>query len=95
MILGRFFEKYSNIKFHENRSGGAEMFHADGRPDMTVAFRYFAKAPKNDFIMISNDFFFPSEMEFLYHSIFSKQWIRLFNILYINNFEHFMEQKIS
>jgi len=32
---------------------GAELFHADGRTDMTtviVAFRNFAKAPKNDII---------------------------------------------
>ena len=32
------------------RSVGPELFHADGRTDMTeliVAFRYFAKAPKN------------------------------------------------
>ena len=44
-----FFEKDSNIKFHESRSGGAELFHADGRTDLTklkVAFRYFAKVPK-------------------------------------------------
>jgi len=54
------FEKDANIKFHENRSGGAELFHADGRTDLTklkVAFRYFAKVPKNYFIKISNDFF--------------------------------------
>jgi hypothetical protein len=24
------FEKYTNIKFHENPSVGAELFHADG-----------------------------------------------------------------
>jgi hypothetical protein len=42
------FEKCSNIKFHEKLSGGAELFHADGKIDMTkitVAFRAFAKAP--------------------------------------------------
>jgi hypothetical protein len=42
--------KPSNIIFHENHQVGAELFHADGRTDMTksiVAFRYFANAPKN------------------------------------------------
>jgi len=28
-----FFEKYSDIKFHENPSSLAEMFHADRRED--------------------------------------------------------------
>jgi hypothetical protein len=40
------FEKYPNIKFHENLSIGAE-WRADGRTDMTnlvVAFRNFANA---------------------------------------------------
>ena len=45
------FEQHSNIKFHENHSrGGSELSHADRRTDMTkliVAFRNFAKAPKN------------------------------------------------
>ena len=44
------FEKYSNIKFHENPSSGAGMFHADGetdRHDESVPFRNVAKAPKN------------------------------------------------
>jgi hypothetical protein len=38
------FEKYSNIKFHENRYIWAELLHADWRTDMTltVAFRNFA-----------------------------------------------------
>jgi len=27
------FEKYSNIKFHENPFSGAEFLHADGRTD--------------------------------------------------------------
>jgi len=42
------FEKYGNIKFHENPPVGAEFFHADGQTDMTkliVAFHNFAKAP--------------------------------------------------
>ena len=41
------FEKYSNIKFHEN-----PLLQADERTDMTkviVAFRNFAKAPKNKY----------------------------------------------
>jgi len=29
----QFFERYSNIKFHENRSSGTEMFHVDRRTD--------------------------------------------------------------
>jgi hypothetical protein len=44
------FEKYSNIKFQENPSNGAELFLADGRTDMTkliVVFRNFANAPNN------------------------------------------------
>ena len=28
---GLSFKKYSNIKFHENPSVGAELFHADGQ----------------------------------------------------------------
>ena len=45
------FEKYSNIKFHENPS-----FHADRQTDertdmmkVIVAFRNFANAPKNKY----------------------------------------------
>jgi hypothetical protein len=43
-------EKYSNTKFMKIRPVGAELFHADEQTDMTmviVAFRNFAKAPKN------------------------------------------------
>ena len=43
------FQKYSNIKFHENPPSSAQ-FNADGWTDMTkliVAFRYFVNAPKN------------------------------------------------
>ena len=54
------FEKYSNIKYHENSSERAEFFHADrpadGQTDrqtdrhdeanLIVAFRNFAKGPK-------------------------------------------------
>jgi hypothetical protein len=42
-------EKYSIWKFIKIRPVGAELFHADGRTDITkqtVAFRNFAKAPK-------------------------------------------------
>jgi len=48
-----FFEKYSNIKFHENRSSDSLIVpcgQTDGRTDMTKlidSFRNFAKAPKN------------------------------------------------
>jgi len=43
------FEEYSDIKFNEIRPVGVELFHVDGRTDMTkltVAFRNFADAPK-------------------------------------------------
>ena len=46
-------EKYSNIKFDENSSSEAEMFHVDRRTDrqthmtkLIVAFGNFANAPK-------------------------------------------------
>ena len=45
------FEKYSNIKFHENPSSGSRDFpcgETDGQTDMTklrVAFRNYASAP--------------------------------------------------
>ena len=45
------FEKYSNIKFHENPSSGSRVVHADGSTGMTkqiVAFRNFPKGPKNN-----------------------------------------------
>ena len=35
------FEKYTNIKFHEIRPVGAELFHADGRSNVTK----FSNAP--------------------------------------------------
>jgi len=48
-----FFQKYSNIKFRENPSGGSRVVPCekkhDGRMDMTkltVVFRNFANAPK-------------------------------------------------
>jgi hypothetical protein len=44
------FEKYYKIKFHENPSSGAGLFHADGQTDrmkLIVAFRNVANAPKN------------------------------------------------
>jgi hypothetical protein len=44
------FEKYSNIKFHENSSNGIRDGQKDGRRDMTkiiVVFRNFAREPKN------------------------------------------------
>ena len=45
------FSKYAKISnFIEIRAVGAELFHADGRTDMTkliVAFRNFANAPQN------------------------------------------------
>ena len=51
------FAKYINIKFHENPSTGAGLFHADGRtdgqrdiPKLIVATRRFANAPKKKFL---------------------------------------------
>jgi hypothetical protein len=43
------FKKCSNIKFHEIRPEGGELFHADGHTHMTkltVTVRNFAEAPK-------------------------------------------------
>ena len=43
----KIFEKYSNIKLHENRPVGAELFNADrqiGMAKLIVAFRNFANA---------------------------------------------------
>jgi hypothetical protein len=45
------FQKYANIKLHENGSMGAEMFHADGRTDMTKlegVFHDCAQQPKGE-----------------------------------------------
>jgi hypothetical protein len=42
------FEKYSNIKLHENPYSGGRIVHADGRTDMKkliVSFHNFANAP--------------------------------------------------
>jgi hypothetical protein len=49
-FYGQILDKYSNIKFHENPSGGNSVVHANGRTDMTklkVAFRNFTNGPKN------------------------------------------------
>ena len=50
------FEKYSNVKFHENPSSGSRVVQyertTEGQTDMTkliVAFRNFASAPKQQF----------------------------------------------
>jgi len=50
------FEKYSNIKFHENRSRGSGdvNMRTDRRPDMTkliVALGKFANAPKRRLVL--------------------------------------------
>jgi hypothetical protein len=45
----KIFEKYSNVTFHKNLSGGSRVLPC-GRTDMSkrmVAFRNFANAPKN------------------------------------------------
>jgi hypothetical protein len=49
------FEKSSNIKFHQNRLLGAELFHVDRQTDMTkliVVFHNFADAPNNDYVLL-------------------------------------------
>jgi len=53
------FEKYSNIKFHENLSRGSRVVPCgkiDGRTDLSkqlVAFQNFANALKNNFLHLS------------------------------------------
>jgi len=55
---GQIFEKYVNIKFHENPSGGARVVpcgRPDGRTDMSkliVAIRSFASEPKIEALQI-------------------------------------------
>ena len=55
-FYGQIFEKYKNIKFHENPSCGSRVVpcgRTDGQTDMTkliVAFRNFANAPKKCFL---------------------------------------------
>jgi hypothetical protein len=36
-------EKYSNIKFHENRPVGAELFHADRHEEANSRFSQFCE----------------------------------------------------
>jgi len=45
---GQNFEKYSNVKFHENTPSESRDFHAKGRTDvtkLTVAFHNFFERP--------------------------------------------------
>jgi hypothetical protein len=54
---GKIFEKYSNIKFHENPSSGCRVFHANGRTDTTkpiVAFGNFANVPKKPVVQVKS-----------------------------------------
>jgi hypothetical protein len=57
------FEKYSNIKFHENCSVGAELLHSDGQTDMmklVVTLCNFANIPKNTQVyLVTNPFSCP------------------------------------
>ena len=49
-LYQQIFEKYSDIRFNENPSSGAELLHADRQTNMMkliVAFRNFANALKN------------------------------------------------
>jgi len=49
----QFFEKYPNVKFHKNSSGGSRVVpcgQTNGQTHMTkliAAFRHFANVPKN------------------------------------------------
>ena len=50
-ISGEIFEKSSISNFTKIHPQGVELFHAEGRTDMTkiiVAFHNFANAPKNE-----------------------------------------------
>jgi len=57
------FEKYTNIKFHENLPNGSRIFPCGwtgGHTDITkliVAFRNIANVPKNLYITLLLDFF--------------------------------------
>ena len=58
-FIYRFFEKHSNIKFHENSFSLSRVLcgQRDGQTDMTkliVAYRRFANAPKNRFFLDSS-----------------------------------------
>jgi hypothetical protein len=48
-IFWQIFEKYSNIKFHENPSSGIRVVPSGGRRDMkiSVTFRDFVNGPTN------------------------------------------------
>jgi hypothetical protein len=48
-IPWQIFEKYTNIKFNENPSGGSQVFPCGGTDirKLIVTFRNFTKAPKN------------------------------------------------
>jgi hypothetical protein len=57
------FEKYSDIKFHENPSSGSRVVPCDGQQikmtKLTAAFRNFAKAPKNGKVLKHTILTFP------------------------------------
>jgi hypothetical protein len=79
------FEKYSNIKFHENLSSGSRVVPCgqtdgwmDGQTDMTklvVAYRSFAKAPNKS----DNSFSYWGENSWCglkgYTTIYSANWV--------------------
>jgi hypothetical protein len=49
------FEKYSNIKFHENPSSGIRVVacgYKERQTKLTVAFQNFAKALKNEHVQV-------------------------------------------
>jgi hypothetical protein len=60
---GQIFEKYSNIKLHENRPVGSELFHADGETDgqterhseANSCFSQFANTPNKTIALNLNE----------------------------------------
>jgi hypothetical protein len=66
------FEKYSNIKFHENPSSGSRVVpygQTDGQIDMTkliAAFSNLAKAPKNAWNLSQHPYLYGIHRDSLY-----------------------------
>jgi hypothetical protein len=69
------YEKYSNIKFHENPSSGSwVVICGHRRPDMAkliVAFRNFAVAPKNNSVLPTFTNIKPTDRHLIYSNNFA------------------------
>jgi len=52
LISRQMFEKSSNIKFHEIRPMGAELFDVNGQTKLIVASYNFANMPKNHYVVV-------------------------------------------